>query len=42
MLKKLPPVKFRELAMHGHVGLTDLNGSVTNELPIKFIVSFDI
>ena len=32
--------KFRELAMHRHVGLlTDINGSVTDELPIKYIVS---
>ena len=43
MSKKLLSVKFRELAMHGHVGLlTDLNGSVTDELPIKYTVSFDI
>ena len=43
MLKKLLSVKFRKLAMHGHVGLlTDINGSVTDELPIKYIVSFDI
>ena len=29
--------------MHGHVGLlSDINGSVTDELSIKYIVSFDI
>ena len=43
MLKKLLSVKFCELAMHGYVGLlTDINGSVTDELPIKHIVSLDI
>ena len=43
MLKKLLSVKFRELAMHGHVGLlTDINGSVTDGLSIKHILSFDI
>ena len=41
MFKKLLSFKFRELAMHGHVGLY-INGSVTDELPIKFIVSFDV
>ena len=29
--------------MHGHVGLlTDTNGSVTDEFPVKYVVSFDI
>ena len=29
--------------MHGHVGLlTDINSSVTDELPIEYFVSFDI
>ena len=43
MLKKLLSVTFRELVMHRHVGfLADINGSVTDELTIKYIVSFDI
>ena len=43
MLKKLLSVKFLELAIHGHAQLlSDINGSVMDEFPIKYIVSFDI
>ena len=43
VLKKLLSIKFHELAMHRQVGLlTDINSSVTDGLPIKYIVLCDI